>query len=182
MIGRVLGGRFRIIEFIAAGGMGRVYKAVQRPLEREVAIKLMDHAGLNSKRFQRRFFLEASLCARLSHPNVVRIFDYGCDDEARYFMAMEYLQGETLSDICARTGPLHPRRAIGLLKQVCSALIEAHGAGLVHRDLKPSNLFVMTDGLGQEHLKVLDFGVVKDMSSGAEFTRAGATLGSPLSI
>lgn len=182
LIGRVLGDRFEITEFIAAGGMGRVYRAIQRPLEREVAVKVIHSAGDNSERFQRRFYLEASLCARLTHPNVVRVFDYGWDEVANYFMAMEYLRGENLSQICKRKGPLEPRLAVNLVLQVCSALVEAHEEGLVHRDLKPSNLFVVTDRLGQEHVKILDFGVVKDLEADADITRAGVTLGSPLYI
>jgi diguanylate cyclase (GGDEF)-like protein len=180
MIGSVLSGRFEITEYITAGGMGSIYKATQRPLERDVAIKLMDYEGQRTEEFQRRFYLEASLCARLSHPNIVRIFDYGCHEDRVYFIAMELLKGETLRQISDRAGPIEPRRAISFLKQVSSALIEAHGADLVHRDLKPSNLFVVTDGMGQEHVKILDFGVVKQVSSAVDVTQAGATLGSPL--
>ena len=118
MIGQVLSGRFEIRAFIAAGGMGRVYKATQRPLDRDVAIKLLDYQGLRAEEFQRRFYLEASLCARLSHPNIVRIFDYGCHEDRLYFIAMEHLKGQTLSQLLAQDGPLDPLRAIGLLKQV----------------------------------------------------------------
>ena len=131
MIGCVLSGRFEITTFIASGGMGSIYKATQRPLDRDVAIKVMDYQGRRSEEFQRRFYLEASLCARLSHPNIVRIFDYGCHDERIYFIAMEYLKGQTLGQISREAGPLAPARTIGFLKQVSSALVEAH-LSLIH--------------------------------------------------
>ena len=179
MLGIVLDGRFELTEFIAAGGMGRVYKAIQRPLERTVAVKLLADISDGMEEFQKRFFLEASLCARLSHPNIIRIFDYGCH-ETTYYIAMEYLEGCTVKDLLQQNGPLPPRRAVSILKQVCAALIEAHEAGLVHRDLKPSNLFATPNPMGGDFVKILDFGVVKQMTVDMEFTHAGSTLGSPL--
>ena len=173
LIGEVLSGRFEILEFIAAGGMGSVYRAKQQPLDRDVAVKVMHRQGEHTEEFQKRFFLEASLCARLNHPNIVRVFDYGCDEDL-YFIAMEYLEGRTLWEISDTYGPLPPRKAVGYIKQVCSALVEAHAQELVHRDLKPSNLFVTTDRLGEEHVKILDFGVsngeVGEQFSGLGFT------------
>ena len=94
LIGLVLAGRFEILDYVAAGGMGRVYRANQLHLDREVAIKLMDHGEDDAEEFQKRFYLEASLCARLSHPNIIRIFDYGCHDDSVYFIAMEFLKGK----------------------------------------------------------------------------------------
>jgi diguanylate cyclase (GGDEF)-like protein len=179
-IGLVLDGRYELTEFIAAGGMGRVFKATQRALDRQIAVKLLPDISQGREDFQKRFFLEASLCARLSHPNIIRIFDYGCHDSSTYYIAMEYLEGCTLKQLLQRNGPLQPRRAIHILKQICSALIEAHGAGLVHRDLKPSNLFATPDPMGGEFVKILDFGVVKQLAVDMEFTHAGSTLGSPL--
>ena len=179
LVGQVLSGRFEVTEHIASGGMGSVFKAIQRPLNRVVAIKVMDHVEDHAEEFQRRFFLEASLCARLSHPNIVRIFDYGCHEDTLFFMAMEYLEGQTLKQVLEAAGPLPPRQAIGFIKQVASALVEAHGSNLVHRDLKPSNLFVTTDGLGVQHAKILDFGVVKQTTEDHNVTQMGLTLGSP---
>jgi diguanylate cyclase (GGDEF)-like protein len=180
LLGQVLDRRFELTEYIACGGMGRVYKAVQRPLDRVVAIKLLGDVSQGVEEFQRRFFLEASLCARLSHPNIVRIFDYGCHDDDLYYIAMEYLEGQTIKHLVADQGWIEPLRAIAILKQVCAALIEAHGAGLVHRDLKPSNLFIISDVFGGDFVKILDFGVVKQLSVDMEFTHVGSTLGSPL--
>ena len=179
LIGKTLCGRFEIVEHIASGGMGSVYKAIQHPLERIVALKVMDDGDDLEEEFQRRFFLEASLCARLSHPNIVRIFDYGCHEDSIFFIAMEYLEGETLKQYIKRSGPLHPDLAITFISQIASALVEAHEANLVHRDLKPSNLFVTTDKMGNEHVKILDFGVVKHTSAKESVTQVGLIVGSP---
>lgn len=180
LLGQVLDRRFEITEYIARGGMGRVYKAVQRPLDRVVAIKLLGDVSQGIEEFQRRFFLEASLCARLAHPNIVRIFDYGCHENSLYYIAMEYLEGQTIKHMVEAERWIEPTRAVAMLKQVCEALIEAHGEGLVHRDLKPSNLFVVPDVFGGDFVKILDFGVVKQLSVDMEFTHVGSTLGSPL--
>jgi diguanylate cyclase (GGDEF)-like protein len=180
LLGQVLDGRFEVTEFIAEGGMGRVYKATQWPLDRVVAVKLLSDVTDGLEEFRKRFFLEASLCARLTHPNIIRIFDYGCHGDATYYIAMEYLQGQTFKEIIQTGGPMQPRRVVALLKQVCAALIEAHASELVHRDLKPSNLFVTRNALGQEFVKILDFGVVKQLTVDQEYTQAGSTLGSPL--
>ncbi|MEE2828178.1 MAG: protein kinase [Myxococcota bacterium] len=178
-VGSVLDGRYELTEFIAEGGMGRVYKGIQRTLDRVVAIKLLKHFSERSSEFQKRFFLEASLCARLGHPNTIRIFDYGCHQNDTWYIVMEYLEGAALSQILGEEGPLSPGRAISILKQVCVALIEAHGAGLVHRDLKPSNLFVVDDGMGGEFIKILDFGIVTQMSVADEIDSNDSVLGSP---
>lgn len=179
LLGTVLDGRYEITEFIAEGGMGKVYKAVQRTLDRTVAVKLLKNFTDGASEFQRRFFLEASLCARLSHPNTIRIFDYGCHEETTFYIVMEYLEGVSVRKILRDAGPLEPERALAILSQVCAALIEAHDSGLVHRDLKPSNLFAVSDGMGGEHIKILDFGVVKQMAANLEITRVQSILGSP---
>jgi serine/threonine-protein kinase len=179
LIGVVLDGRYELTEFIAKGGMGKVYKANQQPLDRVVAIKLLGDVTEGIEDFQRRFFLEASLCSRLTHRNIVRIFDYGCHDDALYYIAMEYLHGQTLKGLIKDAGPMEPFRCIAILKQICAALIEAHGAGLVHGDLKPENLFVVPDALGNEFIKVLDFGVVKEVGAQTEDQKQQKAYGSP---
>ncbi|MDP6931938.1 MAG: diguanylate cyclase [Myxococcota bacterium] len=178
-IGRVLDGRFELTEFVAKGGMGKVYKATQRPLDRVVAIKLLNAFGAADEEFRKRFFLEASLCARLSHPNVVRIYDFGCDQGVTYYIAMEFLAGQTLKQRIQKRGPLPPSKAIRILEQVCSALVEAHGQGLVHRDLKSSNLMLSAVPNQEDFVKIVDFGIVKELAPEAEITMTGALLGSP---
>lgn len=178
LIGRVLGGRFRILELVAKGGMGRIYRAEQAPLGREVALKILHvDGGLPDSSFQERFFREASVCARLSHPNTVRIFDYGTDAGV-YFIAMEFLVGRTLNDAIRNEGPLPPERAITIARQIGKSLAQAHGQGVIHRDLKPANVFLARHG-AEEFVKVLDFGLVKAMDSDSQVTRAGNVLGSP---
>jgi serine/threonine protein kinase len=179
MIGRVLDERFEIKKFMTRGGMGRIYLAEQRPLGREVVVKLLDVKNERTEEFRRRFFLEASLCARLSHPNIIRVFDYGCDDDA-YFIAMERLRGLTLHEVIRNESPLDHLRIIALMKQVCSALEEAHNHGIIHRDLKPANLFISEHGVHAEFVKLMDFGLVKDLQLRADVTRTGHALGSPL--
>ena len=178
-IGRVLDGRFELTDFIAEGGMGKVYKATQRPLDRVVAIKLLDTKVGSKEEFRKRFFLEASLCARLSHPNIVRIIDFGCDQDETYYIAMEFLDGSTVKEQIRQNGSMEPIRAIHILIQVCSALIEAHEQGLVHRDLKSSNLILSSHAMNEDFVKLVDFGIVKEIASEREITVTGAMLGSP---
>ncbi|MDE0882482.1 MAG: serine/threonine-protein kinase, partial [Myxococcota bacterium] len=159
MIGQVLDGRYELTEFIAEGGMGAVYKARQRALDREVVVKLLLPNVRSVDEFQQRFFLEASLCARLSHPNIVRIFDYGCHAANTYYIVMEHLKGMTLQQFFRKRGHLSIRRSLGMAKQVCAALVEAHDQGLIHRDIKPDNLIVSEDAMGRDFVKILDFGV-----------------------
>ncbi|MEQ1569483.1 MAG: serine/threonine-protein kinase, partial [Myxococcota bacterium] len=168
--------------------MGRVYVAEQQGLDRVVAIKVLnvlaedDPRGApdTQERWRERFFREAKLCSRLTHPNTVRIYDYGKTADDVYFIAMEYLEGRTLTALLREEGPLDPLRAVTLVMQVCASLAEAHGAGLVHRDLKPDNLIVTRHAEGREFVKVLDFGIVKDLHSAAELpTEAGVVYGSP---
>jgi diguanylate cyclase (GGDEF)-like protein len=179
LLGVVLDGRYELTEFIAAGGMGRVYKGVQLTLNREVAVKLLKDFSDGVDEFQRRFFLEASLCARLTHPSTIRIFDYGCHEAETFYIVMEHLQGQSLKDVIMDVGAMSPLRAVGAVRQACAALVEAHEAALVHRDLKPSNLFVCPDGLGGDFVKILDFGVVKQMSVDMQITQVQTTMGSP---
>ena len=150
MSGEVLDGRYLVTEPIASGAMGQVYKAVQNPLDRTVAIKFLKPGKSSQERFKKCFFLEACLCARLTHPNTVRIFDYGNHGEDRYYIVMEYLQGQTLERLVDSVGVVDPLRAIRIAKQVCSALGEAHEQDLVHRDIKLSNLFLTSHGLEED--------------------------------
>lgn len=183
LIGRVLDGRFELVELLAKGGMGRVYKGIQSPLGRQVAVKVLDLSDSveDDGNFRSRFFREASVCAKLTHPNTVRVFDYGQDGET-YFLVMELLEGRTLHRMVKDEGPLSPLRAVRLIRQVSRSLYQAHQQGVIHRDLKPANIFVADHGdneSDEEFVKVLDFGLVKPMDAGTQVTRAGNILGSP---
>jgi serine/threonine-protein kinase len=128
-----------------------------------------------------RFAREVQAVTGLSHVNTVRVFDYGQADDGSFYLVMEYLEGPTLEELVRESGPLSPGRVVHLLRQVCGALAEAHGAGLVHRDLKPSNVIVATLGGQRDVAKLLDFGLVQDLSTVTDerLTRTGMVLGTP---
>jgi len=180
----LLDGRFEITRLVARGGMGKIYEALQQPLGRRVALKVMDlgFAEDLDPDFQKRFFLEASTCAKLSHPNTIRVFDYGSsgDESDTYFIAMEFIEGHTLLRLIEEEAPLAPLRVIHIARQICASLREAHEQGVIHRDLKPSNVLLTRHGDQSDFVKVLDFGLVKLMQDDAEeMTKSGLFLGSP---
>ncbi len=182
LIGRVINDRYRITSIIARGGMGKVYRAEQAPLGREVALKVLNpsYQGENDPEFHKRFFLEASICAKLTHPNTVTIFDYGKTDDDVFYIAMELLEGRTLHRALRDEGYLPAYRALHIARQVCRSLREAHSLGVIHRDLKPANIFLVRHGDENDFVKVLDFGLVKDIGEGSEeLTQTGLFMGSP---
>ncbi len=180
LAGEVIAGRYRVDRLIARGGMGAVYLARHLGLQRMVALKIL-HPGPEVEEggaFEERFRLEAETLASLNHPHIVTLYDYGQTDDGRYFLALEYIDGPRFTD-ALRSGPMEPLRASRLIIQVCRALRYAHKRGVVHRDLKPSNLLIAQDDDGQEHVKVVDFGLVKVLEDDQSLTRAGLILGSP---
>jgi len=186
LVGTTINGKFEIHGVIANGGMGRIYRGEQVPLGRAVAVKVLHSKYTSSQEdpaFQKRFFLEASILSKLQHPNIVTVFDYGriegLEDES-YFMAMEFLVGETLHRRLRALGALPPPEAIGLVRQIAKGLREAHRQGVVHRDLKPSNIMMVPENDGTEIVKILDFGLVKVLADDSEeLTKEGTFLGSP---
>ena len=185
LVGELVAGKYRVIELIARGGMGRIYRAEQVPLGRVVALKtllpqLLGHDARSS--IERRFLLEAATCARLSHPNTVTIFDYGTlhvDGDETLFMVMEYVPGRTLAQALRADGPFAPTRIVRIAREIARSLREAHDMGVVHRDLKPSNVMLVDRDDG-ESVKVLDFGVAKVLQGAAEhLTNTGNFVGSP---
>ncbi|MEU0932090.1 MULTISPECIES: Stk1 family PASTA domain-containing Ser/Thr kinase [unclassified Embleya] len=156
LVGRLLDGRYRVDARVAAGGMATVYRALDTRLDRTVALKVM-HAGLaQDPEFTRRFILEAKAAARLSHPNVVNVFDQGTDGAVAY-LAMEYVEGRTLRELLQDLGNMTPREAFGVLEPMLAALSAAHRAGFVHRDVKPENVLISDDG----GIKLGDFGLAR---------------------
>src|SRR5262249_8931547 len=139
LIGKVLSGRFTVLEPLGNGGMGRVYKALQAPLDRVVALKVLNPNYRTHKdpAFQNRFCLEASMTSKLRHPSTITISDYGRTEERIYYIAMEYVEGQTLANLLTEVGALPWARALNIAQQICRSLREAHRAGIVHRDLKP---------------------------------------------
>lgn len=182
-VGRVINERFKITGLIARGGMGRVYRAEQLPLGRACAVKVLNpnYSGAQDPEFHRRFFLEASIASKLTHPNTVTIFDYGRTDDEIYYMAMEYIDGRTLHRAIRQAGFLPQERAAHVARQICRALREAHSMGVIHRDLKPANILLVAHADEPDFVKVLDFGLVKQVSDtrSEELTQAGLFMGSP---
>jgi eukaryotic-like serine/threonine-protein kinase len=167
----VLQQRYRLIEILASGGMGKVYYATDSRLGRAVAVKMLRDDLAHDERFVERFRREARAAASLSHPNVAGVYDYG-EDEGRYFIVMEYVDGRDLARVLREEGPLSPDRAARIGAQVADALAHAHAAGLVHRDVKPANVIVL-DG---NRVKVTDFGIAR-AAGDATLTAAGSVLG-----
>jgi serine/threonine protein kinase/beta-lactam-binding protein with PASTA domain len=171
LVGRLLDGRYQVEAQVAMGGMATVYRAMDIRLDRQVALKVM-HADLaRDEEFVNRFIGEAKSVARLSHPNVVAVFDQGRDGSYLY-LAMEYLPGRTLRDLLDERGWFPPREALAIMVPLLSGLAAAHTAGIVHRDVKPENVLVAPDG----HLKVVDFGLARALTMSSQ-TRTGLIIG-----
>src|SRR5215217_3403611 len=146
---------YRIVEPIGAGGMGAVYKAYDTKLQRVVALKVLPPEYVSQEDRRRRFFQEARAASALNHPHILTVYDVG-EDSGQPFIAMEYVEGETLRQkIEARK--FEVREALEIALQIIGGLIKAHEAGIIHRDLKPENLMVSRDG----YAKILDFGIAK---------------------
>ncbi len=174
--------QYRLLSLLGSGGMGEVYLAEHRLLQRPCAIKVIRPDQAGDAQTLARFEREARLTARLSHWNTVDVFDYGRTDDGTFYYVMEYLPGQSLEEILQTEGRQPAERVVHLLRQACQALREAHAIGLVHRDLKPANLFAAERGGMRDVLKVLDFGLVKARSeiASARLTQPGALSGTPL--
>lgn len=177
-------GKYEIVAKIGDGGMGAVYKAVQRNIGRPVAVKILHAKFAGDDEFIRRFRREAKALGQLSHPGVVRVFDHGSLDDGSTYIVMELLHGRSLAEALAAEGPMPAGRAAALGIDACEALAEAHARGIIHRDLKPENMLLCRMADGTEMLKIVDFGLAK-LDPGAvgattaPLTAVGAVLGTP---
>jgi serine/threonine-protein kinase len=175
-------GQYQLGRRLGSGGMGEVYEAEHVLLRRRCAIKLIRPDQAGDRETLGRFEREVRAMATLTHPNTVEVYDYGRSDDGTFYYVMEYLDGLNLEALVARHGPVPPARAIHYLRQLCEALREAHGIGLLHRDIKPSNIIACKRGGVYDVAKLLDFGLVQQMKPTAEslkLTMQGAILGSP---
>lgn len=183
LVGEVVGGKYRIERVLGRGGMGTIYVAVQEPLGRKVALKVL-HPTLGQggdPEFQKRFLLEAATLSQLAHPNIVVVHDYGSleGQEGACFMVMELLEGRTINQVLNEHGRFEPARALRIARDIARALRAAHDLGVIHRDLKPANVMLCSGPEG-ETVKVLDFGLVKVVRDDSEeLTQEGRFLGSP---
>ena len=177
---RCLGDRYELHQLIAAGGMGQIWRGTDVALHRPVAVKVLRSEYTGDPSFLDRFRAEAQHAASLSHPNIAAVFDYGeevAEDgtgETMAYLVMELVQGEPLSALVAREGPLDTATTLSLLRQTAFGLGEAHRAGMVHRDVKPGNILVRPDG----SVKITDFGIAWSARSVA-LTRTGQVIGTP---
>ncbi|MGZ3474293.1 MAG: protein kinase domain-containing protein [Polyangiales bacterium] len=178
-IGTVIAGRYDVLECIGEGGMGRVYRARQRSLGRDVAIKFVHGHMLQSPNVLERFMSEARAVSRLNHPNVVSVYDFGRTSDrfdADFFLVMELLSGSPLQAFMGQ--PMALPRVVSLVRQILAALGEAHHRGVVHRDVKPDNVLVERRRDGEEHVKVIDFGIAR-AGDGPKLTQIGQVVGTP---
>ena len=171
--GKLLGSRYEIIEKIGNGGMATVYKATDKVLKRNVAVKILRDEFTTDEEFIKRFDVEAQSAARLTHPNIVSIYDVGVEDNLHYIV-MELIQGKTLKEIILKEkGPLPWKWSVNVAIQIASALETAHRNNIIHRDIKPHNIIITEDGIA----KVTDFGIAKAVSN-STITAFGTTIGS----
>jgi serine/threonine protein kinase len=172
LIGKILGGRYEIKEKLGSGGMAVVYKARCTWLDRIVTVKVLRDELVNDEEFVRRFRQEAQAVARLSHPNIVSVYDVGQED-GTYYIVMEYIDGQTLKEMIKEKGKLSPEKAIDLTSQICSALEHAHENNIIHRDIKPHNILMTSRG----KVKVADFGIARAAAE-TTVTHPGKIMGS----
>jgi eukaryotic-like serine/threonine-protein kinase len=181
-LGRIVDRRYRVLSRIGLGGMGVVYKVEHVQLAKVAAMKVLHADTARDDEMVRRFRLEAQAVSLLNHPNIVQTFDFG-QWEGSLYLVMEYVRGDDLAVVVKREGPMPFLRAAPLFVQVCSALADAHEAGVIHRDLKPENIVLLRRRDGSEHAKVLDFGLAKlherERADGADITSGGQVIGTP---
>ena len=176
LTGMTLGDDFLIQRLLGRGGMGEVYLARQQSLDRPVALKVLKPELIANPTYLSRFEVEATVVARLNHPNIVQVFTMGRHHDLRY-LAMEYVHGVNLRDLLVRKGPLGLIQALSVMRQTCRAMEAAAELGLIHRDIKPENLLMTTKGV----VKVADFGLCREQGAKAmHLTQEGVTLGTPM--
>lgn len=171
-------GRYRLLKKVGQGGMGEVWRAEDRALRRNVALKILSpELGRKPSRVA-RFEREIQVTAAVTHPNVVRIHDWGVTDDGVWYYAMDLLEGTDLATVVKKCGPLPPALAVNLFEPAARGLAEAHRHGIVHRDVKPGNMFVVAPEREPVRIELLDFGIAR-IGDDAELTQAGAVLGTP---
>ena len=179
-VGSVIGERYHVLKLLGAGGMGRVYLAEHVKMGRQCALKVLHPAMVRDGEAISRFNREAANASRIDHPNVAAIYDFGETADGLVYLAMQYIEGETLTRIMQANGALPPLRASDITRQIAEGLYAAHAMGIVHRDLKPDNVMVTTDGDGIDTAKVVDFGIAKVTGQGSQaVTRTGVVIGTP---
>ena len=170
MLGKILGGRYELLEKTGGGGMAVVYKAKCHLLKRYVAVKILRPDLVDNEEFVTRFKRESQAAASLSHPNIVNMYDVG-QENGTHYIVMEYVDGMTLKEYIRKEGRLTSKEAVRIASQICSALHHAHENNIVHRDIKPQNILINKEGTA----KVADFGIARAVTS-STVTMAGANV------
>jgi serine/threonine-protein kinase len=183
-LGQIVGRNYVVKQFIGEGGMSLVYKAMQQGVNRPVAVKIMRQELLEDESYVKRFEREAKQLTRLSHPNLIQVFDIGETQAKQPYIVMEYLQGLSLHDYVIDHGNMDVRKALPIFIQVCDVMDYAHKQGLIHRDLKPHNIMLVQQGGKDDVVKVVDFGIVKldenIVQVSQKLTASGEVCGSPM--
>jgi serine/threonine protein kinase len=188
LIGRVVAGRYRVLEPLGRGGMGTVYLALHEAIEKKIALKVLRPEYSAKPDLVERFQREAISASRIKHPNVLDVSDFGQLENGCFYLAMEFLEGHDLAEELERSHVLPPDRSLRIILQVCKALAAAHGRGVVHRDLKPENVFLQLGADGEETVKIVDFGIAQLRSTEEiaqteptrrRLTRTGMIFGTP---
>jgi eukaryotic-like serine/threonine-protein kinase len=182
LVGQVVADRYHVVKKLGEGGMGQVYLAEHVKMGRRSAIKVMNPSLVHDPDAVARFNREASNASRITHPNVCAIYDFGETPDGLIYLAMEFVEGEPLTDLLKREGALRPERAVQIFLQTADALQAAHDLGIVHRDLKPDNIMISRGRDGRDVVKVVDFGIAKAVggdSAGQKVTKTGLVVGTP---
>jgi len=183
MIGRVIAGRYRLIEKLGQGGMGAVYKGQHVKINRLTAIKVLTSELVSNQEFIARFQREAEMASQIDHPNAVAIYDFGEAEDGLIYIAMEFVNGKPLSAILKKDGTLGLERVVRIAKQAAEALSAAHNLGIIHRDFKPDNIMICDKPGRPDWVEVVDFGIAKRAVADTQqtgLTQAGFVLGTPL--
>lgn len=171
LIGKRISGRYKLLEMIGGGGMSNVYLAHDMILDRDVAIKVLRYDFSNEEELHRRFQREALSATSLTHPNIVNIYDVGEDGDIHYIV-MEYVKGETLKQYIQRNAPISPVKSVSIMRQLTSAIANAHNNHIIHRDIKPQNILLDEQG----NVKITDFGIAMALSA-TSYTQTNSVLG-----
>ena len=180
LVGSIIAERYHVLKKLGEGGMGQVYLAEHVKMGRKSAVKVMNPGMVNDADAISRFNREAANASRINHPNVAGIYDFGETAEGLIYLAMEFIEGESLTSLVEKEGALAPTRAANIAKQAADGLQVAHDMGIVHRDLKPDNIMIAKNRDGSDCVKVVDFGIAK--AAGAEnqkVTKTGLVVGTP---
>jgi serine/threonine protein kinase len=185
LIGTLVAGRYRILELLGRGGMGVVYKARHEMMDRTVAIKLLLPQLVSDESAAARFQREARASSKINHANIIALHDFGRTDDGVPYIVMDYIEGESLSEILKREKQLGTTRTVHIFGQVCDALQHAHDLGIIHRDLKPGNIMIVQNEDERDIVKVVDFGIAKMYESeeghdAQKLTTTGELFGSPV--